>query len=93
MNHSDDGRHAPADPDSGSDGRDNPSLWQRYEAWLGERAAAEELADLVAWAQATLPAPVMPCVCCNFTCLRCRVAAIVVGPQPDPDLADGPPPF
>jgi hypothetical protein len=58
---------------------DDPSLWEGYEQWLGELAAREEQADLLEWARQTLPGPVMPCVCTDKTCLRCRVAAIVDG--------------
>jgi hypothetical protein len=80
----------------GQDAAADPSVWDGYEQWLAERAESEELADLRQWALATLPAEVMPCVCVDMTCLRCRVAAVVGGPEEAPTLAaepEPPPPF
>jgi hypothetical protein len=57
--------------------QDEPGAEEGYLEWLRELEHFEELADLTAWAQATLPAAVMPCVCTDRRCLRCRVAAIV----------------
>ena len=70
-----------ADPPAGGlplDAADEADLWAGYRAWCAATAAG----DLLEWARATLPAPVLPCVCCDGGCLRCRVAALVEWGRP-----------
>src|SRR5262249_32033180 len=47
-----------------------------YDAWLRSAKDATDLDVLLRWAWQTLPAPVVPCGCCDMTCLRCQVARI-----------------
>jgi hypothetical protein len=59
-------------------------LRQWHAATAACPAEAPPVAVLLAWARATLPAPVLPCVCTDGTCLRCRVAAVVGDRRPAP---------
>jgi hypothetical protein len=70
-----------------------PDAARGYEAWLRDMERGEEWYDLVTWARATLPAPVMPCVCLDRRCLRCRISSLVDTPEPGPEEAEESPPF
>jgi hypothetical protein len=51
-----------------------------YREWRRQADDAWNRAVLLAWAEATLPAPVLPCACTDATCLRCQAAAAVADP-------------
>jgi hypothetical protein len=73
--------------------QDVPDAAAAYEAWISERMLDEELSDIKEWCRLTLACAPLPCVCLNRTCLRCRVAALVTTPEPQPEPSDEPPPF
>jgi hypothetical protein len=46
-------------------------------AWSRDCRRGEDFATLLAWAQSTLAADVLPCRCVNGSCLRCEAARVV----------------
>jgi hypothetical protein len=46
-------------------------------AWSRDCRRAEDFGTLLAWAQSTLPAEVLPCRCVDGSCLRCETARVV----------------
>jgi hypothetical protein len=63
---------------------DVPDAAAGYEEWAAGldsdadvNAVLQDVADLMEWAKASLPAAEVACTCTGGSCLRCRVQAIV----------------
>jgi hypothetical protein len=64
--------------------QDVPDAAAGYEEWLDSldsdadvNAVLQDVADLMEWARASLPAAEVACTCTDGSCLRCRVQALV----------------